>query len=366
MKKLFFLLSLSFILNTISAQNYVAAVLDKEFWGFIDEKGNYILQPMYNAARDFSSGIGLIKNLGDWYYVDKDGIIINSTSDYITRYDFSEKLARIEQNNLWGYINTSGEMVIQPQFTDANDFKNGYAAVRSGSLWGFINTKGNYIIEPQFKDAKNFENDAARVKSDKGWIFVNIQNKTFPSSPDQYEIRKDFSDGMAYILKDKLFGYINNKGEIVIQAQFQDVGNFNNGYAPVFIEKQWGYINKSGDYMVNPKFEVAKEFKDGMALVKDKTGYFYLNTAGQEIGKSAGYNVKYNFSDGYARIIQNGKWGFIDQSGKVVIDAQYEKAEDFSNGFAAVLSNGKWGYINKSGELIIDFKFRRAYSFIKL
>ena len=174
MKKIILLLSITFFLNNITiAQNYVAAVLDKEFWGYIDENGNFIVPPMYNAAKDFSSGMGLIKNLSDWYYINKEGVIINSTSNYITRYSFSEGFARIEQKNLWGYINTSGKIIIQPQFTEASDFKNGVAAVRSRSLWGFIDTKGNYFIEPRFKDTKNFESGVAKVKNDAGWIFIN-------------------------------------------------------------------------------------------------------------------------------------------------------------------------------------------------
>ena len=46
----------------------------------------------------------------------------------------------------------------------------------------------------------------------------------------------------------------------------------------------------------------------------------------------------------------NGKLGFIDKSGKLVIDAKYDEAENFSEGLAGVELNGKWGYINIKGD----------------
>ena len=56
---------------------------------------------------------------------------------------------------------------------------------------------------------------------------------------------------------------------------------------------------------------------------------------------------------------QNGKWGFVDKAGNVVVDYQYEKATDLnSRGFAGIKQDGKWGVINKNGEVI----FKPAYN----
>ena len=46
-----------------------------------------------------------------------------------------------------------------------------------------------------------------------------------------------------------------------------------------------------------------------------------------------------------------------------MISAQFENADEFSEGFAAVKINGKWGYINKAGHLVIEPKLDRVYSF---
>ena len=49
----------------------------------------------------------------------------------------------------------------------------------------------------------------------------------------------------------------------------------------------------------------------------------------------------------------NGRYGYIDASGRIVVQPQFEGARDFSEGLAAVLLNGKWGFIGPSGKLVI-------------
>lgn len=57
------------------------------------------------------------------------------------------------------------------------------------------------------------------------------------------------------------------------------------------------------------------------------------------------------------------KWGFIDESGRVVIAARYDAVKDFQNGLAAVNLNSKWGFIDKNGNPYIDFKYMEVLPF---
>ena len=49
------------------------------------------------------------------------------------------------------------------------------------------------------------------------------------------------------------------------------------------------------------------------------------------------------------RVDKDGKWGFIDETGQIVIEPVYEGVAPFSEGLAAVRLDGKFGYINKAG-----------------
>ena len=56
----------------------------------------------------------------------------------------------------WGFIDTKGQYVINPQFDNAGEFSEGLAPVEIGGKYGFIDTKGQYVINPQFDNAGEF------------------------------------------------------------------------------------------------------------------------------------------------------------------------------------------------------------------
>jgi hypothetical protein len=65
------------------------------------------------------------------------------------------------------------------------------------------------------------------------------------------------------------------------------------------------------------------------------------------------------------RIFENGKFGFIDRRGSVVIEPKFDEVEDFSEGFALVSFNGKKGFIDGTGKLVIvpkDFEVINGFT----
>jgi hypothetical protein len=52
-----------------------------------------------------------------------------------------------------------------------------------------------------------------------------------------------------------------------------------------------------------------------------------------------------------------GKYGFMDEEGQVLIDAEYEFVESFNEGLSLLIQDGKIGFINKAGDLIIPFDY---------
>ena len=66
-----------------------------------------------------------------------------------------------------------------------------------------------------------------------------------------------------------------------------------------------------------------------------------------------------------AKVEKDGKWGFIDKNGKVVIEPQFDDAGDFSEGFAQVKKDGKYGFIDKSGKVVIEPQFDNVEYFIE-
>ncbi len=62
-------------------------------------------------------------------------------------------------------------------------------------------------------------------------------------------------------------------------------------------------------------------------------------------------------------IREDGKFGYIDNTGKIVIPVQYENTFGFREGLAGVRINGKHGYIDRTGKLVIPAIFDSTYAF---
>jgi len=71
-------------------------------------------------------------------------------------------------------------------------------------------------------------------------------------------------------------------------------------------------------------------------------------------------------SDPLFVVIVNNKRGFIDKTGKIVIEPQFQGAGDFSEGLASVaISDGgyKEGYIDRTGKIVLEPKWDTAGKF---
>lgn len=101
--------------------------------------------------------------------------------------------------------------------------------------------------------------------------------------------------------------------------------------------------------------ELAKVRKDG------KVGF--INQTG-EIVIPLKFVDATRFSEGLAATeIENGKWGFIDRSGKIVIEAKFDWALRFSEGRALIQIGQKWGFIDKTGTIVVPASYEHAWPF---
>jgi len=61
------------------------------------------------------------------------------------------------------------------------------------------------------------------------------------------------------------------------------------------------------------------------------------------------------FSEGLAAVFKNGKCGYINEKGRVIVPIEYDDGWPFSEGFAAVRKGEKWGIIDTKGKTVIKF-----------
>jgi hypothetical protein len=295
-------------------QNYCRAI------GYVDQNGNVAIAPRpYKYASDFREGLAHVENDEMHGFIDHEGkLVIRLAPDQHYRFGFYEGRCVIVTPQGQGLIDRTGKIVIEPRYSFTNSFSEGLAAVISGdprqAKYGFINPKGETVIPPRFE---------ARI--DPGW----------PYAGGNVHLSR-FSEGLAGVRDGGLYGYINKQGNLVIPPKFALAGDFSEGLASAVENDKVGFIDKQGRWVISPRFaepqhSIYKPFGDGLAPVAVLTG--------QEL-----------------------RWGYIDKTGRMVIPSIFANAFPFKDGVAMVYVFNPFGrglvirYIDTTGRFLWEPK----------
>jgi hypothetical protein len=204
-----------------------------------------------------------------------------------------------------------------------------------------------------------FKEGYAIVKSGNNFYLLDkIGNEVLVQVSGVVEI-KSFSEQLAiYKTLKGLYGFINVKGEVAIEAKYKSVGYFNAGlaWAKTF-DGKIGYLNKVGEWAMEPQFIAVSDFNNETQLARIKKGenWAYLNLEG-DIFYCNDCISNTEFHDGLAKAKAkaNEKFGFINSNMEWVIQPQYEGVRHFKNGYAPAKVGLKWGLIDKQGNWVIE------------
>ena len=301
---------------------------------------------------------GLLENGGFialFGYLDRTGKWVVKPQNSIPT--VAEGLVSIEVNGQYGYVDLAGNPVIAPQFAEVGAFSQGLAPVKVGEQWGYIDRTGKIAIAPQFEAVASFSNGLAAVQQNGKWGFVDREG-TIVATP-QFSAYRDFDGQLAAVTdSNNLWGYIDSKGTIVVEPKFREIQPFSEGLAAVNFDYRWGYINTSGEMVIAPQFQRVQSFSEGLAGVylpppKDKweERWVYIDRTGKTAidlnfyapeGVVSSVAPISHFSEGLAAVRFGANVGYIDRSGKIIIEPQFTDANPFMNGMALVTVGGRW------------------------
>ena len=213
---------------------------------------------------------------------------------------------------------------------------------RKREKWGFCNKYKKIKINCIYDMVYPFSEGLAFVKWAEEYYFIDRggNKKVYFKEDDEYKFEQDghmlmkrFKNNTIQIVSKKTnkYGVINNVNVVIVDCLFSKIEFFE-------------------------KYLVAKD--------ENQRKWIYSNQ-GELINKDS-FTAIFYFNEGLARVYRDttegSKYGFIDETGKLVIECKFTSRdfmdnlddEDFSCGLAFVVLGGKTGLIDKTGNWRFD------------
>lgn len=275
-------------------------------YGFINDKGEVIIAAQFDGVDDYYEGLASVMvkvgNEKKFGFIDYNShMVIEAKYDHVT--NFSHGLATVRDGDKRYYINKKGEIAIEIENALCSPFSEGLAEVclttPQGEKHGYINKTGEWKISPRFNNGDPFSDGMARVKLNEKIVYINCEGKVAIDNIEGVTFFSDFHDGLAVVKKktehsqdeenEYTYGYMNKKGEIVIDFKYKSADDFSEGLAYVRNhDGKYGFINTEGQYVIQPRFEEVLHFSEGLAAVywiddkgNDRLGY--INKSGEVV-----------------------------------------------------------------------------------
>ncbi|SCE89117.1 WG containing repeat-containing protein [Micromonospora viridifaciens] len=205
-----------------------------------------------------------------------------------------------EEQQLWGYADAEGELVIDHRYAEAQPFREGLAWVRrpEASRWSLIDTAGTALIEAN----------------------------------NGYRAVGSFSEGLAWVSMDGKGRWmaVDPTNIVRVPPSFEDVRPFRGGLAAVRQNGGWGAVDRTGQVVVPTRY-------DG------------LTTA-----LADGRYVDGFTEDGLAGVELAGRRGVVDRNGRVLVEPAYPALVVHPVAFLVRDESGRWGALDRRGEPLID------------
>ena len=337
---------------------YITSITTEEGYryGYVNYKGKEILKNEYNEIsritdiEDNNNTYLLCAKNGQYGILENEKVIINNEYQSI-RYDRTNDLFIIEKGTRYGIAKRDGNVIVPTQYNQ-------------------IDVTGIYLYAKNEQGVTVYNSNGTQVNIDTNVAILNTEN-------EKYRIRINSTEGTKY-------GVIGKDGEEIIEDKYSYIEYlFDNYFIASNENSKLGIIDDKENERVTLENDSVQEIEgtDIIQVVNGTTTKLY-NKQLDNICTIESANIalkdtyieiynenetKYFGKDGKAltnkdiypnntlySIENNGKWGFEDKNGNILVDFKYDMVTEFNEyGFAGIKLEGKWGVINEKGEEIV-------------
>ena len=331
--------------------------------------------------------------------VQKDGKIglIDLTGNEIIPIEYDEISAipeiensfKVKKDSKYGIVDGDGKTVVQAQYADIDvlgkDNKSGFIVKNDSGKYGIVDYSNTQILEAKYDSIeKVYGNDMYVVTvSGKQKVVNKAGEDVLTTGFDSIKQILANQENAVIFMKANKCGVMNTNGEVLIDAQYDSLKETKVGMFIASKDGKYGIINSSKEeklpfeytsitFSEKADLYVAEDINFNAKILNsnlDEKASGILS----ELSESKGY-LKLRVDDGYkyynfkfeekqeseiftSRTLflskKDGKYGFVDKAGKVVVDYIYDDAmEQNDYGYVAVKKDGKWGSIDGKGNVV--------------
>ena len=209
-------------------------------WGYLNPLTGQTLGDGYvwESALPFSQGKAGVSLEGQYGFIDQTGTVVIDLQ-YTDVAPFSEGLAGVRVQKRWGFVDQSNTVIIKPTFASVQTFQNGLCAVKKGSAWGLVNTAGEFVLRAKYTEITDFDPIYHR----------------------------------AWIRQNKLWGLVSTSGSVVLKPTWSYRDDFDgNTLCVVGYKNYYGYIDASGKTRIVNAYTAASPFRADYGAVQEESG----------------------------------------------------------------------------------------------
>lgn len=294
----------------------------------------------------------------------------------------------VEKQGKVGLVNSLGQTIINIDYSSIQTLEEGYKSeylvMNEEGKYGIVSTSGTKILEPKYEQIKYlYSTEAYAVKLDgSAATLVNNKAETLQTSEGEEYI---YAKGENVVIsKDGKFGLEKLTGEAVIPNDYEELKYAFSIYYIAKKDGKYGIINVNNETVREFEYTNMYYVEEGNFIVADKTETETIVLDSNLAQKISGIISEINVSKGYIKVYtgseykyynfkfeekqnteilsqnilflskKDGKYGYTDKAGNVVVDYIYEDAtEQNSCGYVAVKQNGVWGSLKKNGSVAL-------------
>lgn len=358
----------------------IKSVLINNKWGFVNDKGIQIVQPVYDAV-DERRGYGMlwVKQGEMWGLIDTQGRTILEPQ-FAEIGSFNDGYAAIKKEDLWGFIDSMGSIRVEPRYSMVGVFQNGLAAFSNGTLWGFVNTVGEVIIAPQYTSVQVSDHPLIGVTKDSLWGLMDSTGRMVQDH--RFTAVQALTKNLIAVREGDLWGAVDATGNLVISPKYSRIsaiyrqfvqvntgGNLhsideNNPFEELTGDNiLTGLLDARGKELLATEYTDLGYWKNDLILVTKDTLWGLYDTKKRNMvlpPQFKGSPETYRF-DNCLPFQINDLEGLIDTNGRIVVNAQFDRIDEYKNGYSIVQKSGRYGLLDPRFQLILPCDYSEIH-----